>query len=188
MATGATSGCRRSPSAPSARPAGPRPRASTPAPSPTQISAIVPRETRRGLAPDLRASRSSGHRPHHHRVRPALEGRRHLGVDIPVAWGVAIVNFVWWIGIGHAARLISAILLLLNQRWRTSINRFAEDHDALRGAVRRHVRLPLGRPCSLLADPLPGHMRICPVPQPPSWDFFAVTAYLTISLLSGTWA
>ncbi len=45
---------------------------------------------------------------------------------IPVAWGFAITNFVWWIGIGHAGTLISAILLLLNQRWRNSINRFAE--------------------------------------------------------------
>src|SRR3954467_15837457 len=48
------------------------------------------------------------------------------GVNVPVAWGFAIVNFVWWIGIGHAGTLISAILLLLRQRWRTSINRFAE--------------------------------------------------------------
>ena len=44
----------------------------------------------------------------------------------PIAWGFAIVNFVWWIGIGHAGTLISAILLLLKQDWRTSINRFAE--------------------------------------------------------------
>src|SRR5437588_9194397 len=48
------------------------------------------------------------------------------GIMIPVAWGFAIVNFVWWIGIGHAGTLISAILLLLKQDWRTSINRFAE--------------------------------------------------------------
>src|SRR6266852_3304076 len=48
------------------------------------------------------------------------------GVNIPVGWGFAIVNFVWWIGIGQAGTLISAILLLLNQKWRTSINRFAE--------------------------------------------------------------
>ena len=48
------------------------------------------------------------------------------GIQIPVAWGFAIVNFVWWIGIGHAGTLISAILLLLKQDWRTSINRFAE--------------------------------------------------------------
>src|SRR5207249_1741952 len=48
------------------------------------------------------------------------------GVNIPIAWGLAITNFVWWIGIGHAGTLISAILLLLKQRVRTSINRFAE--------------------------------------------------------------
>ena len=48
------------------------------------------------------------------------------GINIPVAWGFAIANFVWWIGIGHAGTLISAILLLLRQKWRTSINRFAE--------------------------------------------------------------
>ncbi len=48
------------------------------------------------------------------------------GINIPVAWGFAIVNFVWWIGIGHAGTLISAILLLMRQRWRQSINRFAE--------------------------------------------------------------
>src|SRR6185437_4745758 len=49
-----------------------------------------------------------------------------FGVMIPVAWGFAIVNFVWWIGIGHAGTLISAILLLLRQKWRQSIDRFAE--------------------------------------------------------------
>src|SRR2546422_10474273 len=48
------------------------------------------------------------------------------GVNVPVAWGMDILNFVWWIGIGHAGTLISAILLLLRQKWRTSINRFAE--------------------------------------------------------------
>ena len=48
------------------------------------------------------------------------------GVNIPIGWGFAIVNFVWWIGIGHAGTLISAILLLLRQPWRNSINRFAE--------------------------------------------------------------
>jgi hypothetical protein len=49
-----------------------------------------------------------------------------FGIEIPVAWSFAITNFVWWIGIGHAGTLISAILLLLNQGWRNSINRFAE--------------------------------------------------------------
>src|SRR6185369_6163803 len=48
------------------------------------------------------------------------------GINVPVAWGFDIVNFVWWIGIGHAGTLISAILLLVHQQWRTSINRFAE--------------------------------------------------------------
>src|SRR5580698_4936099 len=48
------------------------------------------------------------------------------GINIPVGWGFAIVNFVWWIGIGHAGTLISAILMLLRQSWRNSINRFAE--------------------------------------------------------------
>ena len=48
------------------------------------------------------------------------------GVNVPIGWGFAIINFVWWIGIGHAGTLISAILLLLRQQWRTSINRFAE--------------------------------------------------------------
>src|ERR1700737_2357098 len=48
------------------------------------------------------------------------------GINIPVGWGFAIINFVWWIGIGHAGTLISAILLLLKQTWRNSINRFAE--------------------------------------------------------------
>src|SRR3984957_15873175 len=48
------------------------------------------------------------------------------GIQIPVAWGFAITNFVWWVGIGHAGTFISAILLLLHQKWRNSINRFAE--------------------------------------------------------------
>ena len=55
-----------------------------------------------------------------------LRGVGIWGINIPVGWGFAIVNFVWWIGIGHAGTLISAILLLLRQEWRTSINRFAE--------------------------------------------------------------
>src|SRR5262245_28039034 len=48
------------------------------------------------------------------------------GPTVPIGWGFDIINFVWWIGIGHAGTLISAILLLLRQPWRTSINRFAE--------------------------------------------------------------
>src|SRR5687767_9016737 len=55
-----------------------------------------------------------------------VDGIGIWGVNNPVGWGFAIINFVWWIGIGHAGTLISAILLLLRQEWRTSINRFAE--------------------------------------------------------------
>ena len=55
-----------------------------------------------------------------------LKGVGIWGINIPVGWGFAIINFVWWIGIGHAGTLISAILLLFKQGWRTSINRFAE--------------------------------------------------------------
>src|SRR4051795_13523510 len=55
-----------------------------------------------------------------------LRGVGVWGINVPVMWGFAIVNFVWWIGIGHAGTLISAVLLLLKQEWRTSINRFAE--------------------------------------------------------------
>jgi Ni/Fe-hydrogenase subunit HybB-like protein len=55
-----------------------------------------------------------------------IKGTGIWGVNVPVGWGFAIINFVWWIGIGHAGTLISAILLLLKQDWRTSINRFAE--------------------------------------------------------------
>ena len=55
-----------------------------------------------------------------------LTGIGIWGNNIPVGWAFEIVNFVWWIGIGHAGTLISAILLLLRQEWRTSINRFAE--------------------------------------------------------------
>src|SRR5438045_890157 len=70
------------------------------------------------------------------------------GINIPVGWGFAIVNFVWWIGIGHAGTLISAILFLLNQKWRTSINRFAEAMTLF--AVACAGIFPLihtGRPC-----------------------------------------
>src|ERR1700731_54477 len=55
-----------------------------------------------------------------------IKGTGIWGINIPIGWGFAIVNFVWWIGIGHAGTLISAILLLLRQSWRNSINRFAE--------------------------------------------------------------
>ena len=66
------------------------------------------------------------------------EGVGVWGLNIPIGWGFAIINFVWWIGIGHAGTLISAVLLLFRQKWRTSINRSAEAHDDFRRHVRRH--------------------------------------------------
>ena len=68
------------------------------------------------------------------------------GITIPIGWGFAIINFVWWIGIGHAGTLISAVLHLLNQQWRTSINRFAEAMTLLRccAQVCSHCYIPDG--------------------------------------------
>jgi Ni/Fe-hydrogenase subunit HybB-like protein len=108
------------------------------------------------------------------------------GVVIPVAWGFAIVNFVWWIGIGHAGTLISAILLLLKQDWRTSINRFAEAMTLF--AVAQAGMFPilhLGRPwLGYWLIPYPNSMWLWPQPRSPLiWDVFAVTTYLTVSLL-----
>jgi molybdopterin-containing oxidoreductase family membrane subunit len=108
------------------------------------------------------------------------------GIMIPVAWGFAIVNFVWWIGIGHAGTLISAILLLLKQDWRTSINRFAEAMTLF--AVAQAGMFPilhLGRPwLAYWLLPYPNSMWLWPQPRSPLvWDVFAVSTYLTVSLL-----
>ncbi len=108
------------------------------------------------------------------------------GIVIPVAWGFAIVNFVWWIGIGHAGTLISAILLLLKQDWRTSINRFAEAMTLF--AVAQAGMFPilhLGRPwLAYWLLPYPNSMWMWPNPRSPLvWDVFAVSTYATVSLL-----
>src|SRR6476646_7083164 len=108
------------------------------------------------------------------------------GVNIPVGWGIDILNFVWWIGIGHAGTLISAILLLLRQRWRTSINRFAEAMTLF--AVICAGLFPilhLGRPWFFYwLMPYPSTMGVWPQFRSPLvWDFFAVSTYLTVSLL-----
>src|SRR4029453_11693679 len=69
------------------------------------------------------------------------------GNNVPVAWAFDIINFVWWIGIGHAGTLISAVLLLLRQEWRTSINRFAEAMTLFAvAAAGLYPLLHLGRP------------------------------------------
>ncbi len=108
------------------------------------------------------------------------------GVNIPVAWGFAIVNFVWWIGIGHAGTLISAILLLLRQSWRNSINRFAEAMTIF--AVMQAGLFPLlhlGRPWLFYwLFPYPNTMTVWPQFRSPLvWDVFAVSTYFTISLV-----
>ena len=109
------------------------------------------------------------------------------GLDIPVAWGFAITNFVWWIGIGHAGTLISAILLLLRQRWRTSINRFAEAMTLFAVACAGIFPvLHLGRPWLLywLFPYYPNYMGTWPQFRSPLvWDVFAVSTYATVSLL-----
>jgi Ni/Fe-hydrogenase subunit HybB-like protein len=108
------------------------------------------------------------------------------GVDIPVAWGMAISNFVWWIGIGHAGTLISAILLLLRQRWRTSINRFAEAMTLFAVACAGlYPLLHLGRPWFFYwLLPYPSTMGTWPQFRSPLiWDAFAVGTYFTVSLL-----
>ncbi|MGE5345837.1 MAG: NrfD/PsrC family molybdoenzyme membrane anchor subunit, partial [Acidithiobacillales bacterium] len=106
------------------------------------------------------------------------------GINIPVGWGWAIINFVWWIGIGHAGTLISAILLLLRQQWRTSINRFAEAMTLFAVACAGVFPvLHLGRPqIFYFLFPYPNTMGIWPnFRSPLVWDVFAVSTYGTIS-------
>ncbi len=116
-----------------------------------------------------------------------VKGTGIWGVNIPVGWGFAIVNFVWWIGIGHAGTLISAILLLLKQTWRTSINRFAEAMTLF--AVACAAMFPLihtGRPwlAAYWLFPYPNTMGVWPQFRSPLiWDVFAVSTYATVSLL-----
>ena len=108
------------------------------------------------------------------------------GVDIPVAWGFAIGNFVWWIGIGHAGTFISAVLLLLRQKWRTSINRFAEAMTLFAASIAGIFPiLHLGRPWFFYwLVPYPNVMNVWPQWRSPLvWDFFAIATYLSVSLL-----
>src|SRR5580692_11465354 len=115
-----------------------------------------------------------------------LKGIGIWGDTTPIGWGFEIVNFVWWIGIGHAGTLISAILLLLRQSWRNSINRFAEAMTLF--AVAAAGIFPLihtGRPwLAYWLFPYPNVMNYWPQFRSPLvWDVFAVSTYFTISLL-----
>ncbi|MCA1581097.1 MAG: polysulfide reductase NrfD [Acidobacteria bacterium] len=115
-----------------------------------------------------------------------LKGTGIWGINIPVGWGFAIINFVWWIGIGHAGTLISAILLLLRQEWRTSINRFAEAMTLF--AVASAGLFPIlhmGRPwLAYWLLPYPNTMALWPQWRSPLvWDVFAVSTYATVSAL-----
>ena len=115
-----------------------------------------------------------------------LVGTGVWGLQIPVGWGFAIVNFVFWVGIGHAGTLISAILFLFRQKWRTSINRFAEAMTIF--AVICAGVFPgihVGRVWfAYWMFPLPNQMDMWPnFRSPLLWDVFAVSTYFTVSLL-----
>jgi molybdopterin-containing oxidoreductase family membrane subunit len=115
-----------------------------------------------------------------------LKGVGIWAITQPVAWGFAIINFVWWIGIGHAGTLISAILLLFKQTWRNAISRFAEAMTIF--AVVCAGMFPLihvGRPwLGYWMLPLPFTMNVWPQFRSPlEWDVFAVSTYATISVV-----
>ena len=109
------------------------------------------------------------------------------GNNVPVGWAFDIINFVWWIGIGHAGTLISAVLLLFKQDWRTSINRFAEAMTLF--AVACAAIFPLahtGRPwlAAYWLFPYPNTMGLWPnFKSPLIWDVFAVSTYASVSAL-----
>ena len=114
------------------------------------------------------------------------EGVGVWGNNSPVYWAWDITNFVWWIGIGHAGTLISAVLFLFRQKWRTSINRFAEAMTIF--AVICALIFPgihVGRAwVAYYMFPLPNQMAIWPnFKSPLVWDVFAVSTYFTVSLL-----
>jgi len=115
-----------------------------------------------------------------------LKGVGIWAITQPVAWGFAIINFVWWIGIGHAGTLISAILLLFKQGWRNSINRFAEAMTIF--AVVCAGLFPLihvGRPwLAYWLFPYPNTMNVWPQFRSPLlWDVFAVSTYASVSII-----
>ncbi len=114
------------------------------------------------------------------------EGVGVWGNNQPVAWGWPIVNFVFWVGIGHAGTLISAVLFLFRQNWRTSINRFAEAMTIFAVmCAGLYPGIHVGRPWfAYWLFPLPNQMDMWPnFRSPLLWDVFAVGTYATVSLL-----
>src|SRR4051794_17065472 len=108
------------------------------------------------------------------------------GNNQPVGWAFDIVNFVFWVGIGHAGTLISAILFLFRQNWRTSINRFAEAMTIFAViCAGSYPALHVGRPwLAYWLFPIPNQMGMWPQFRSPLlWDVFAVSTYATVSLL-----
>jgi molybdopterin-containing oxidoreductase family membrane subunit len=108
------------------------------------------------------------------------------GLQAPVMWGFAIVNFVWWVGIGHAGTFISAVLYLCHQEWRTSINRFTESMTLFAVACAGlFPLLHLGRPWLFYyLFPYPNTMDLWPQFRSPLiWDMFAVLTYATVSVV-----
>ena len=113
-----------------------------------------------------------------------LTGIGIWGNNVPVGWAFDIINFVWWIGIGHAGTLISAILLLVRQEWRTSINRFAEAMTLFAVACAGlYPLLHLGRVWVFYwLLPYPSTMGVWPQFRSALvWDVFAVLTYFTVS-------
>jgi molybdopterin-containing oxidoreductase family membrane subunit len=108
------------------------------------------------------------------------------GVNIPINWGLDITSYIWWLGLGHAGTLISAMLLLLRQDWRNSLNRFAEAMTLFAVVCAGlYPILHLGRPWYFYwMAPYPSSMGIWPQFRSPlAWDFFAVLTYLIVSAL-----
>ncbi|MBV9702134.1 MAG: polysulfide reductase NrfD, partial [Methylobacteriaceae bacterium] len=115
-----------------------------------------------------------------------IEGVGIWGVNADVVWGFAITNYVWWIGIGNAGTLISSMLLLTRQRWRASINRFAEAMTLFAAAIAGLFPiLHLGRPYLFYSlVPYPNVMTLWPQWRSPLvWDLFAIASYIIFSLL-----
>ncbi|MBU1822709.1 MAG: polysulfide reductase NrfD [Bacteroidetes bacterium] len=115
------------------------------------------------------------------------EGLGVWGLNKTVGWAWDITNFVWWVGIGHAGTLISAILLLFRQKWRTSINRAAEAMTIFAVlCAASFILMHMGRPwLAYWALPLPNAFGSLWVnfKSPLVWDVFAISTYFSVSLV-----